>query len=86
MDADPIAVAHDRSLDNGIHVKSSGNLRDGELGVLEMHCRGAGDDAQVMDPGQASDERLGHAIRKVFLSCITRKVLQRQYRQRSDGR
>src|SRR5438046_1276987 len=86
VDADPIALPHDRSLDNGIHSKRSSNLWDGELCIFEAHHGGAGNDAQIMDTGKASDEGLGHAISKVFLRWISRKVFQRQYCQGSDGR
>src|SRR5205814_3243964 len=37
-----------------------------------------------MDPGEASDERFGHAISKIFLAWITREIFQWQYRKRLD--
>jgi len=67
------------------HPRSAfGNLRHGELWILESHHRSAGNDAQVVHPGEASDQRFGHPITQVFLGWISRKVLQRQYRQRPD--
>ena len=62
----------------------SGDLRHRELRILEAHHRCSGNDAQIVDAGEASDESLGHSVGKVFLCWISGQVLQRQYRQRPD--
>ncbi len=65
-------------------MERSGNLRHRELGILEVHRRRTGDDAQIVDVGETSDERLGQAVGEVFLGWIARQVFQRQHRQRTD--
>ena len=39
-----------------------------------------------MDRGEASDERLGQPVSKVFLGWVARQVFQRQYRHGLDVR
>src|SRR5882757_7422853 len=73
-DANPTAVSYDRSFDECVHMECSGNLRYRELGVFEVHRRRSGDDAQIVDARESSDDRLGHAVGKVFLSWIARQV------------
>src|SRR5262249_24557068 len=70
----------------GVYLKASGNLRRRELSILEAHDRRAGNDAQIMDPGEASDESFGHSVSQVVLCGVTREIFQRQHCQRPDGR
>src|SRR6266478_5029640 len=74
VNADPTALAYDRAFHYGIDAESLGDFRQRRPGILEMHRRGARDDAKAANHGQASDDLLGHAVRKIFLGRIARKV------------
>src|SRR5450755_3671205 len=79
-DANSVGLSHYRSFHNGIHMQQSGDLRHRELRILESHHRCAGNNAQIVHPGKAVDEGVGHPVNKVFLCWIPRQVLQRQHR------
>jgi hypothetical protein len=51
VNADPTALAYDRAFHYGIDAESHGDFRQGRAGILEMHRRGARDDAKTMDHG-----------------------------------
>lgn len=44
-------------------------------GFFESHHRCAGYNAQIVHPGEAVDERVGHPVTQVFLGWISREVL-----------
>ena len=69
-DANAIALFHDGAFDDGVHAQGSGDLRDGELGILETHHGGVRDDAQIVDVREAPDEGLGDAVGQVILRRI----------------
>ena len=70
MDPNVTAISHYRPFYNRIGSERSCNLWLRELGVLEAHHRGAGDDAQIVDCRKASDDLLCHSIRKIFLFWV----------------
>ena len=74
-DAHPIAIATHGALHDGIHAQFARDLRERFLGMLVLHDRSARNDAQPWYFRQGSDQRLGQAIRKIFLLGNTRKIL-----------
>ena len=84
VNANPASLSYYRPFDNGVHPERSGNLWYRELRVLEAHHRRAGNDAQIADPREASNQSLGHPVSKVFLCRIAREVFQRQYCKGTD--
>jgi hypothetical protein len=53
--------------------------------TLVVHGGGARDDAQETELCQFRNQRVGHAVCKIFLVRISRKVLQRQNGNRVNG-
>ena len=80
-DTNPVSLAYNRSFHQGVHLQFFSNLRRGNVGILEAHHRGAGDDAQAADHGQAPDKLLSHAVGKIVLCRVAGEVLQRQHCQ-----
>src|SRR5690242_3630294 len=62
MNANPVALSYHRTFDNGIYAQRSGNLRYGEVRVLEAHYRRPRGNSQLVDVGEAPDQVLGHAL------------------------
>src|ERR1700730_16756708 len=72
------AFAYYRAFDNGIDVQGLSDVWYGRACVFETHYRRAGNDAELVDAGEASDQSLGNAVGKVILCCVTRQVFQRE--------
>ena len=81
VNANPVALPYYRPSTTASTPQRPRDFRHRELRVLEVHHRCAGNHAQIMNPGEAPDERLGHAVSKIFLRRIAREIFQRQYGQ-----
>jgi hypothetical protein len=64
----PAALLCHRTFDEGVYPKRPGNLWHRELRTLEAHNRDTGNDAQIMDSGQASAQLFGHSSARY--SCV----------------
>ena len=78
VDADAIARAQDRPLDDRVHLEVFRDLRQRLPGILVAHDRRARDDAQRRDLGQPRDELVGHSVREILLRRVRREVFERQ--------
>ncbi len=69
-DPEPVAGLADAALEDGLHVELFPDLADVLFGTLELERRGAGGDAQVLDPAQPVDELLGDPFAEVVLVLV----------------
>ncbi len=79
-DADAAGRASHATLDDVGDPQLSRDLPEVLVGVLVLHDRGAGDDFQVGDLAQVSDDVLGHAVAEVLVVGIGTQVGERQHR------
>jgi len=84
-DADSIPGAQHRSFHNAVDSQFVRDLGQPLMRILVLHDRSTGNDLHPRDLRQVRDQRLGHAVGKILLCGIARKVLQRRHRQRFDG-
>src|SRR5579859_6806489 len=84
VDADVAALADYRPFNESIHAERFGDFGHRQFCILEGHHRRAGNYAEIVNAREAPDKSLGHAIRQIVLTWVTRKVFQRQHREGLD--
>ena len=82
--SDPVFLPLHRAFDYGVHGKLAANLWNRLLSALVMHHRRPGDNPQTAQLCEIADKFIGHAIGKVLLGWIVRKIFQGQDRERAE--
>ena len=85
-DTHPFGGTEHRAGDERVDAQLPGDLRRPLTCLLQWHDRRAGDHAQRADLRELGDEVVRHAISEVLLFRIARQVLERQNRDRANGR
>ncbi len=81
-----VARADHRSLHDGIHIQELRDLRRGRtIAPLELHRRPARRDPQLADRRQVAGQLIRHPLGEIVLRGVTRVVVERQHRNRTDG-
>src|SRR5258705_2367578 len=83
-DADSIARLQNRSLDEGIDAQCASNLGKRSLHSFEDPRGRTRDHPKGAHFAQCCRQLLGHSVAEVFLSWVSREVLERQHGQRVD--
>ena len=84
--AHAIVGAQHRAFHQRVHAQFLRDLRGAFVLVLVLHHRSARDHAQFLDLRKLSDQRVGHSVGEIILFGIASEILQRQHRQRLNGR
>ena len=80
--SDPVSFTLHRPLDQSVHPKLPANLWNRLVPTLVVHDRRSGYDTQTAQLCEIADKFIRHAIGKVLLGWIVRKIFQGQD---SDG-